>query len=152
MYRLCRVQDLLSGGGCIFIPAPSAFSDFDGSSEQVRMRAECKESALNHPDVEVGIDAQFFYCDGSKVAVVARKEMHRDLIEKKWGLKLINSQNGDVIEQILEYFGRLPDKVYEDTGNPEVIKIAVKATAPGGKLSRWSDRLPVRIVSHRLWI
>ena len=101
-----------------------------------KMGMEPGDYAVVFGDGPIGmLNAQLLaYCGGSKVAVVARKEMHRDLIEQKWGLKLINSQNGDVIEQILEYFGRLPDKVYEDTGNPEVIKTAVKATTPGGKL------------------
>lgn len=74
------------------------------------------------------------YCGAGKVVVVARKELHRDLIEKKWGMKLININDGDIHKALKEYFGDYPDVVFEDTGNPEVINIAAKVTAPGGKL------------------
>ena len=74
------------------------------------------------------------YCGASKVAVIARKEIHRQLVEEKWGMKLINNKKEDPVKAVLEYFGELPDVVFEDTGNPEVINTAVKMTAPGGRL------------------
>jgi L-iditol 2-dehydrogenase len=74
------------------------------------------------------------FCGAGKVAVVARKELHRELIEKKWGMKLYNSAQCDVIETIREDFGDYADVVFEDTGNPEVINTAIKMTAPGGRL------------------
>ncbi|HWQ80091.1 MAG TPA: alcohol dehydrogenase catalytic domain-containing protein [Anaerovoracaceae bacterium] len=81
------------------------------------------------------LNAQLANCCGAgKVAVVARKELHRDLIEKKWGMKLINSNDGDIHEALKDYFGDYPDVVFEDTGNPEVINTAARVTAPGGKL------------------
>ncbi len=74
------------------------------------------------------------YCGAGKVAVVARKEMHRPLIEGKWGLRLFNSKQCDVLESIKEWFGDYADVVFEDTGNPEVINTAIVMTAPGGRL------------------
>jgi len=74
------------------------------------------------------------YCGAAKVAVVARKELHREMIERKWGLKLFNSKECDVFSSIHEYFGDYADVVFEDTGNPDVIITAVKMTAPGGRL------------------
>ena len=81
------------------------------------------------------LNAQLANCCGAgKVAVVARKELHRHLIEQKWGMHLINSAQEDVIEAICDLFGDYADVTFEDTGNPEVINLAVRATAPGGRL------------------
>ncbi|HML38281.1 MAG TPA: alcohol dehydrogenase catalytic domain-containing protein [Bacillota bacterium] len=74
------------------------------------------------------------YCGAGKVAIVARKELHRELIEENWGLKLVNIKEEDLHRSLLDYFGDYPDAVFEDTGNPDVINIAAKITAPGGKL------------------
>lgn len=74
------------------------------------------------------------YCGAGKVVVVARKNIHRDLIENKWGMKLINNKEVDEIEAVKEYFGDYADVVFEDTGNPDVINTAVKMTAPGGRM------------------
>ncbi len=73
-------------------------------------------------------------CGAGKIAVVARKELHRDLIEKKWDMKLYNSSHCDVIEAIRADFGDYADVVFEDTGNPAVINTAIRMTAPGGRL------------------
>ncbi|MCE5189432.1 MAG: alcohol dehydrogenase catalytic domain-containing protein [Eubacteriales bacterium] len=81
------------------------------------------------------LNAQLANCCGAgKVAVVARKELHRNLIEQKWGMHLINSTQGDVVNAVCDLFGDYADVVFEDTGNPEVINLAVRATAPGGRL------------------
>ena len=81
------------------------------------------------------LNAQLCACCGAaKVAVVARKELHRELIEKKWGLKLYNSSTCDVIEAVRADFGDFADVVFEDTGNPAVINTAIHMTAPGGRL------------------
>lgn len=89
------------------------------------------------------------YCGAGKVAVVARKEMHRDLIEKKWGLRLFNSSQCDVVESIREWFGDYADVVFEDTGNSEVINTAIILTAPGGRLCALSltgkDTVPIKL-------
>lgn len=81
------------------------------------------------------LNAQLANCCGAgKVAVVARKELHRDLIETKWGMRLFNSSACDVIGEILAYFGDYADVTFEDTGNPDVINTAIRTTAPGGRL------------------
>ena len=81
------------------------------------------------------LNAQLANCCGAgKVAVVARKELHRELIERKWGMHLINSTQGSVIDAIRNLFGDYADVTFEDTGNPEVINLAIRATAPGGRL------------------
>lgn len=86
------------------------------------------------------------HCGAGKVAVIARKELHRGLIEDKWGMRLFNSSLCDVTEAVRAYFGDGADVVFEDTGNPEVINTAVKMTAPGGRLCALSltgkDKVP----------
>ncbi|MDO4565007.1 MAG: alcohol dehydrogenase catalytic domain-containing protein [Clostridia bacterium] len=101
-----------------------------------RTGIEPGDNVVIYGDGPIGLlNAQLAACCGAgKVAVIARKEMHRALIEDKWGLKLINSNDGDVIEQVEAYFGELPDVVFEDTGNASVINTAVHMTAPGGRL------------------
>lgn len=73
-------------------------------------------------------------CGAGKVVVVARKELHRSLVEDKWGMKLINNAACNALAAIYDYFGDAADVVFEDTGNPEVINSAILATAPGGRL------------------
>lgn len=96
------------------------------------------------------LNAQLASCCGAaKVAVVARKEIHREKIEKKFGLKMFNSKDGDVIEPIRAWFGDYADVVFEDTGNPDVVNTAVKMTAPGGRLCALSltgkERIPFEL-------
>ncbi len=74
------------------------------------------------------------YCGAAKVAVVSRKELHREKVEKLWGLRMFNSMECNATEAIKEWFGDYADVVFEDTGNPEAVNTAVKMTAPGGKL------------------
>ena len=89
------------------------------------------------------------YCGAGKVAVVARKETHRDLIEQKWGLRLFNSRQCDVVESIRAWFGDYADVVFEDTGNPDVFNTAIVMTAPGGRLCALSltgrDTVPIKL-------
>jgi L-iditol 2-dehydrogenase len=96
------------------------------------------------------LNAQLANCCGAaKVAVVARKELHRELVENKWGMRLFNSAKCDVIEAIREYFGDYADATFEDTGNPEVINTAIRMTAPGGRLCALSltgkDTVPFKL-------
>lgn len=88
-------------------------------------------------------------CGAGKVAVVARKELHRKLIEEKWGLKLFNSKECEIIPDICRYFGDYADVVFEDTGNPDVINTAIQMTAPGGRLCALSltgqDTVPFKL-------
>jgi len=80
------------------------------------------------------LNAQLANCCGAaRVAVVARKEVHRKKIEG-WGLHLINSANGDVPQQIEELFGSKADVVFEDTGNPQVFEVAIESVLPGGRI------------------
>ena len=126
-----------------------------------RTGVEPGENVVVFGDGPIGLlNAQLANCCGAgKVAVVSRKEVHRDLVEKKWGMKLINSKEVNVIEAIEEYFGDLADVVFEDTGNPEVFTTAVMATAPGGRLCALSltgkDTIPVpkdHITGHEITI
>jgi threonine dehydrogenase-like Zn-dependent dehydrogenase len=73
------------------------------------------------------------YSGASKVAVVARKEVHRNRVEG-WGIELINTSSVDLHDEILRLFGDKADVVFEDTGNPAAFKDAVNTVKPGGKL------------------
>lgn len=76
-------------------------------------------------------------CGAGKVAVVARKEMHRDLVESL-GLILINSSEGDLKEKIEEALRGPVDVVFEATGNAAAYKSAISIIRPGGKLCAMS--------------
>lgn len=113
-----------------------------------RTGIEPGDNVIVYGDGPIGLlNAQLSkYCGAAKVAVVARKELHRHLVEDKWGMKLINNKEENVEKTILEYFGDYADVVFEDTGNPDVINDAVHMTAPGGRLCALSltgkDHIP----------
>jgi L-iditol 2-dehydrogenase len=73
------------------------------------------------------------FCGAARVAVVARKEVHRRKIEG-WGLYLVNSADGNALQQIEALFGGKADVVFEDTGNPQVFATAVESVIPGGRV------------------
>jgi len=82
--------------------------------------------------------AQIANCSGaSKVALIARKDVHRNLVES-WGIKLLNSKDSDIKEQLENYMGGLPDVVFEASGNPDAVGDAVRVTRPGGKICAMS--------------
>ncbi|MEI8199623.1 MAG: alcohol dehydrogenase catalytic domain-containing protein [Eubacteriales bacterium] len=82
--------------------------------------------------------AQIANCSGAgKVAVVARKDLHRELIESL-GLTLINSNDGDLHKMIETALGGPADVVFEATGNAEAYKSAISVVRPGGKLCAMS--------------
>ena len=96
------------------------------------------------------LNAQLAACCGAgKVAVVSRKETHRALVEEKWGLRMFNARECDVIPAIRGWFGDLADVVFEDTGNAEVINTAILMTAPGGRICAVSltgkDTTPIKL-------
>jgi len=116
-----------------------------------RTGIEPGDNAVIFGDGPIGLlNAQLANCCGAgKVAVVARKELHRELIEKKWGMRLFNSSQCDVIEAVRAYFGDYADVTFEDTGNPDVINTAIRMTAPGGRLCALSltgkDTVPLQL-------
>ena len=73
-------------------------------------------------------------CGASKGAVISRKEIHREKVEKLWGMRMFNNRECDVTTAVREWFGDYADVVFEDTGNPDVINTAVKMTRPGGRM------------------
>lgn len=73
------------------------------------------------------------HCGAAKVAVVARKGVHRPKIEG-WGLELIDSSKVKVEAEVQKLFGCKADVVFEDTGNSAVLKTAIDAVQPGGKI------------------
>ncbi len=73
------------------------------------------------------------FCGASKVAVVARKEVHRGKVNG-WGIELINTSVVDLQTEVQRIFGGKADVVFEDTGNPAAFKDAVQTVKPGGKL------------------
>ena len=80
------------------------------------------------------LNAQLANCCGAaRVAVVARKEVHRKKIEG-WGLHLVNNARGDAPQQIEKLFGCKADVVFEDTGNPQVFAAAIESVMPGGRV------------------
>lgn len=86
------------------------------------------------------------YCGAAKVAVVARKDVHRDRIQN-WGMELINTSEVDLQEEIINIFGDKADVVFEDTGNAKVFESAVNSVKPGGKICALSitgtEKIPV---------
>ncbi len=72
-------------------------------------------------------------CGAAKVAVVARKGIHRKKIED-WGMYLINTSEVDLEEEMLRLFSEKADVVFEDTGNAAVFENAVMSVKPGGKI------------------
>ena len=72
-------------------------------------------------------------CGASSVVVVARKSVHSEKV-KKWGIKLINSNEIDVVGGIKKCFGSLSDIVFECTGNADAFESAVRSVKPGGKI------------------
>ncbi|MDD3164455.1 MAG: alcohol dehydrogenase catalytic domain-containing protein [Oscillospiraceae bacterium] len=70
----------------------------------------------------------------SHVAVAARKNLHKALIES-WGMEFINTGETSVETGVQAYWGvNRAEVVFECTGNVEVCNEAIHRTASGGKL------------------
>lgn len=86
------------------------------------------------------------YSGASKVCVVARKDSHKDKVEK-WGMKLVNSVEGNLKQKVETALGGLVDVVFEATGNPDAYADAIGLVRPGGKICAMSitgkEKIPV---------
>lgn len=91
--------------------------------------------------------AQIIYYSGaSKVCVVARKNIHKEKIEK-WGMKLVNSKEGNLKQQVEIALDGQADVVFEATGNSDAYSDAIELVRPGGKICAMSitgkEKIPI---------
>lgn len=77
------------------------------------------------------------YSGASKVAVIARKDMHKDLIES-WGLVHVHYIQGNLNQMVENALGGPVDVVFEATGNANVYNDAIYLVRPGGKICAMS--------------
>lgn len=69
----------------------------------------------------------------SRVAVVARKNDNKDLIQS-WNMDFINIKDRTIEDALNEIWGAKGDVAFEATGNADVIENALLALEAGGKL------------------